>query len=47
MSLCISSEDQMLVELKIVNNPERVGFYSGVIVSHRFVHPRYMLTILP
>lgn len=26
-------EDQMLVELKIVEDPERVGFYSGLIVS--------------
>lgn len=25
--------DQMLVELEIVKNPERVGFYSGIIVS--------------
>ena len=27
--------DQMLVELRVVDDPEKVGFYSGVIVCKK------------
>ena len=31
--MCPPVVDQMLVELEVVTDPERVGFYSGIIVS--------------
>ena len=36
--------DQMLVELEVVTDPERVGFYSGIIVSD--IAPKLLSIVL-